>query len=45
MIPTVGLGEVVSLDRDDGEGNKNGNKEREGEVLGGYQHGGLGSRR
>jgi hypothetical protein len=38
----MGLGEVVSLDRGDGEGKKDRNKEREGEILGVNQHGGCG---
>jgi len=40
MVSTVGLGEVVGLDRGDGEGKEDRNKEREGEVLGINQHGG-----
>jgi hypothetical protein len=42
MVSAMGLGEVVSLDRGDGEGKKDRNKEREGEILGVNQHGGCG---
>jgi hypothetical protein len=38
MVSAVRLSEFVSLYRGDGESKEDGNKEREGKVLGVYQH-------